>query len=80
MVIIVPRLLTVTLSVEYYRPDFPSILQAFVWQLDDRTPDFPRVHRFLDHWRREITAPIATIRLVARDGVGWRALEEEWRV
>lgn len=78
MILLLPRLLTVTLAVSYYRLDYPSILQDFVWQLDDRTPDFPRVHKFLDHWRREIEAVIAEVQISTHDGADWRRIDE-WR-
>jgi uncharacterized protein Usg len=52
-----------TLMVIYYRPDFRSLLQEFIWQVTDRAPQFPRVHRFLDHWRREIRVPIREVQL-----------------
>ncbi len=53
----------VTLSVLYYLPDHASIVNEFVWQTTDVRPSFPRVHAFLDHWRREIDAVIKEILL-----------------
>lgn len=53
------RLLTA--EVIYYRPDYPKLLQSFVWQTVDLAPRFPRLAQFLDHWRREIEAVIHSI-------------------
>ena len=42
-----------TTEILYYLPDHRSVLQSFVWQTMDTAPTFPRLHAFLDHWRRE---------------------------
>ena len=52
-----------TAEVLYYMPDHPKLLQSFLWQTLDIAPEYPRVHRFLDHWRREIQAVIHSVRL-----------------
>jgi uncharacterized protein Usg len=48
-------------EVIYYMPACPALLQSFVWQTLDQAPDFPRIHRFLDYWRREIDAVIHSV-------------------
>ena len=45
-----------TAEVLYYMPDHPMLLQSFLWQTLDFPPDFPKVHKFLIFWRREIDA------------------------
>lgn len=50
-----------TAEVLYYMPDAPALLQRFLWQTLDIAPNFPRVHRFLDFWRREIEATIHSV-------------------
>jgi uncharacterized protein Usg len=50
-----------TAEVLYYLPDYPDLLQQFLWQTLDVAPDYPRVHRFLDFWRREIDAVIHSV-------------------
>jgi uncharacterized protein Usg len=50
-----------TASVLYYMPDSPALLQQFVWQTLDLAPEFPRIHRFLGFWRREIEAVIHSV-------------------
>ena len=52
-----------TAEVLYYMPDHPRLLQSFMWQTLDVAPEYPRVHRFLDYWRREIQAVIHSVRL-----------------
>ena len=48
----------VTIKVVYHMPDYVHVLNEFVWQLHDVTPIFPRTHRFIDFWNREIDGPI----------------------
>jgi uncharacterized protein Usg len=55
------RLLTA--EVLYYMPDHPKLLQTYLWQTLDVAPKFPRLHEFLEHWRREIEAVIHSVRV-----------------
>ena len=55
-----------TVEISYYLPDYPSLLQVFIWQLYDEAPHFPALRRFLDHWRREVEAVLHSVR-VAHD-------------
>jgi uncharacterized protein Usg len=52
-----------TAEVLYYMPDHPTLLQSFVWQTLDLAPAYPRIHRFLEFWRREIDAVIHSVQL-----------------
>ncbi len=54
-----------TAEVIYYMPDHPALLQRFLWQTLDIAPEFPRVHRFLEFWRREIEAVIHSVSIGA---------------
>lgn len=53
----------VSVNITYYMPDYPSIVQEFFWQTLDLTPEYPRIHRFLNFWQREIDAVIKEIQL-----------------
>lgn len=63
-----------TAEILYHLPDHPKILQSFVWQTVDNAPQFPRLHQFLDHWRREIEAIIHSIRVAHADWIGPRTV------
>jgi uncharacterized protein Usg len=39
------------------------LADRFVWQTLDLAPAYPRIHRFLDFWRREIDAVIHSVQL-----------------
>lgn len=54
-----------TAEVIYYLPDHPSLLQSFVWQTLDLAPRYPRIHRFLEFWRREIDAVIHSVQVAS---------------
>ncbi len=56
-----------TAEILYHMPDHPGVLQTFVWQTDDVAPRFPRLVKFLDHWRREIEAAIHSVRIAHAD-------------
>lgn len=53
----------VTVRVIYFLPDYHDLIQEFLWQTLDQRPRYPRVQRFLDHWRREIDAVIKEIEI-----------------
>ena len=54
-----------TAEVLYYMPDHPALLQSFVWQTLDIAPSYPRIHKFLDFWKREIEAVIHSVTLAS---------------
>jgi len=58
-----------TAEVLYYMPDHPALLQRFLWQTLDLSPEFPRIHRFLDFWRREIEAVIHSVTVCSEGGL-----------
>ena len=39
-----------TAEIIYHLPDYPHILQSFVWQFADLAPAFPKLMHFLDYW------------------------------
>jgi len=39
-----------TAEILYRMPDYPSIIQSFVWQDYDQHPRFPKLTGFLDFW------------------------------
>ena len=53
----------VTLNVLYWMPDYTHILQEFIWQTADISPEYPRVHRFLNYWHDNIEAVISEVKI-----------------
>ena len=56
-----------TLQIYYYIPDHRTLLQEFLWQTEDLIPEFPRIHKFLTHWKVNIEAPIHEINVSYTD-------------
>lgn len=54
-----------TAEVLYYMPDHPKLLQSFAWQTLDIAPEYPRINRFLEFWRREIDAVIHSVAITS---------------
>lgn len=50
-----------TAQILYHMPDFEDLLQEFVWQGYDMAPRFPRLHKFLDFWTREIDGKLHSV-------------------
>lgn len=63
MFIIKPKELVV-LHIDYYRPDFRSVIQEFVWQTNDIWPEVPRIHQFLNYWKDNIHAIIRNVNVI----------------
>jgi uncharacterized protein Usg len=52
-----------TAQILYRLPDFPTLLQSFLWQEMDVVPDFPRLTRFLAYWERNIDGKLHSVRI-----------------
>ncbi len=52
-----------TAHILYHLPDHPALLQTFLWQHYDMAPDFPRLIRFLDHWRACLDGPLHSVEI-----------------
>lgn len=52
-----------TAEILYHLPDYPALLQTYVWQDLDLAPSFPSLRRFLDFWVREIEGQLHSIRV-----------------
>lgn len=76
MITILSRPVLVLVSVTYYRPDYRSLLNEFVWQVSDKVPELYRVHKFLNYWKENIDAPINKVEVAIPEiGGDWRAVD-----
>ena len=58
----------ITLAEILYRlPDHPILLQSFIWQYEDKAPDYPRLNQFLDFWTHTIEGRIHTVRVCFKE-------------
>ena len=74
--LIIKRPTVVTVNVLYYRPDFPSLVQDFIWQCEDVVPELRRIHQFLGFWRENIEARINRIMVTHGGDPEWRNLDD----
>lgn len=50
-----------TAQILYHLPDYPSLLQSYIWQQIDLAPDFPELKRFLEFWNKNLEGPIQSV-------------------
>ena len=50
-----------TAEILYHLPDHPSLLQSYVWQELDLTPDFPNLHKFLAYWESHLDGKLHAV-------------------
>ena len=50
-----------TAKILYHFPDHPSLLQTYLWQDYDKTPDFPVLYKFLNFWERELDGKLHSV-------------------
>ena len=55
-----------TAEMFYRMPDYPSVLNTFVWQDYDRAPDHDRLMQFIDYWKAEIDGALHSVRFSHR--------------
>ncbi|MFN7709533.1 MAG: Usg family protein [Holosporales bacterium] len=52
-----------TAEILYFMPDYPLLLQSFVWQQYDEVPKFPVLKSFLDYWSHHIEGKLHSVRI-----------------
>lgn len=57
-----------TAEITYRLPDYPLILQSYVWQDFDIAPRFPVLNKFLQFWETKLDGPIHHV-LVTSTGI-----------
>jgi len=55
-----------TAEMFYRMPDYPSVLNSFVWQDYDRAPDHDRLLTFIDFWKAEVEGALHSVRFTHR--------------
>ena len=52
-----------TVHILYHMPDYPKLLQEFIWQHLDLAPKFPELHKFLKFWEENIDGKLHAVRV-----------------
>ncbi|MFN8819971.1 MAG: hypothetical protein ACK5WY_08370 [Holosporaceae bacterium] len=60
-VLVIPQMRLTTAEILYRLPDFPQLLQSYIWQELDRVPDFPGLKKFLGFWERNLEGPLHSV-------------------
>lgn len=74
------RLLT-TAEILYYFPDYPTLLQQYLWQDYDQAPEFPSLRKFMQYWQQNLEGRLHSVRInsVGKLSAGaWRLLDDEF--
>ncbi|MDP2815533.1 MAG: hypothetical protein Q8O19_02510 [Rectinemataceae bacterium] len=54
-----------TAEILYHMPDFPKLLQAYLWQEFDIAPDFPSLKKFLDFWEKKLDGKLHSVKIAS---------------
>lgn len=52
-----------TAEILYHMPDYPALLQSFLWQELDLAPRFPILKKFLDFWEANLDGKLHSVKL-----------------
>lgn len=54
-----------TAEILYHMPDYPELLQTYIWQELDLAPRFPVLKRFLNFWQKNLDGKLHSVRVAA---------------
>lgn len=54
-----------TAQITYHLPDYPQLLQEFIWQQHDLAPHFPELRRFLTFWETKIEGKLHSVKVAS---------------
>lgn len=72
-----------TANILYRRPDYPWLLQTYVWQDYDLCPRFPALNKFLSFWLETLEGPLHSVTVAHARLVKpaeFRAVDGEFRL
>ncbi len=58
-----------TAEIVYHLPDFPKLLQSYIWQDLDLAPKYPRLSKFLDFWETSLDGRLHSVKVASRQVV-----------
>ncbi|MEQ8708225.1 MAG: Usg family protein [Rhodospirillales bacterium] len=58
-----------TAEILYHLPDYPKLLQSYIWQDLDLAPQFPILKKFLDFWEGNLDGRLHSVKLASREVV-----------
>ena len=54
-----------TAEIIYHLPDYPRLLQSYIWQELDLAPQYPILKKFLDFWEDNLDGRLHSVKLSA---------------
>ncbi len=72
-----------TAQILYRLPDYPALIQSYLWQDYDIAPAFPKLVGFLEFWSENLDGPLYQIRVMHKKLLSpreFRFLEGEFRL
>jgi uncharacterized protein Usg len=54
-----------TARIYYHMPDYPAVLQTYVWQELDLAPEFPELRKFLTFWQRSLDGKLHSVKVAS---------------
>lgn len=51
----------ITAEILYHLPDYPELLQSYIWQELDLQPKFPFLNRFLTFWTKNLDGKLHSV-------------------
>jgi uncharacterized protein Usg len=52
-----------TAEITYHLPDYPILLQTYLWQDLDLAPEFPTLKKFLSFWERSLDGRLHSVKV-----------------
>lgn len=56
-----------TAEIIYHMPDYPSLLQSYVWQELDLAPKFPELKKFLEFWENNLDGKLHSVKVASAE-------------
>ncbi len=60
----------ITAEILYALPDYPCLLQTYIWQDYDMAPRFPLLRQFIEFWQRDIEGKLQRVTVSVRETLG----------
>ena len=54
-----------TARIYYHLPDYPDVLQTYVWQELDLAPEFPELRKFLEFWQKSLDGKLHSVNVAS---------------
>ena len=55
-----------TVEIQYKMPEYPNLLQSYLWQEYDLAPNFPALHKFLDFWSHNLDGKLHSVKVAGQ--------------